>query len=185
MYNISTAPTRDPNYSIADSNARVIAASIARTVEVKGADYLARPAGSSVDGLDVSDGAAVADFLLSHRWEEVTIEAGHLGVRFGTCRYFRAEISADYVGQEGIALLSEVADEDLPNVRIVKGHHGTLELQWAGQAPRPTRVMHMIIGRYLEGDGPVNPDNAGVFTWYPGRLTGPVGLDRATVKFTR
>jgi len=164
----------------------IISNAIARTLSTKGESYFARPAGSSVDGIDVSDGNAVAAFLLAHNWEEVTEEASTLGVRFGSCRYFRAEISADYTGQEGIALLSEISDEDLPNVRIVRGHHGSLELQLSGQSPRPTRVMHLIIGSYESWpNGEVNLDTAGVVTWYPGRLTAPVGMDRATVKFIR
>ena len=158
----------------------------ARTLDTKGAAYFARPAGSSVDGLNVADGEAVVDFLLSHEWEDVTEEAAALGVRFGACRYFRAQISGDYTGQEGIALLSEISDEDLKNVRVVRGHHGNLELQLPGQSPRPTRVIHLIVGSYESfPDGEVTDASAGVVTWYPGRLTAPVGLDKATVKFTR
>lgn len=80
----------------------IISNAIVRTLDVKGASYFARPAGSSVDGLDVSDGNAVADFLLAHNWEEVTEEAGNIGARFGACRYFRANINEGYSGQEGI-----------------------------------------------------------------------------------
>lgn len=164
----------------------LLAAALDRTLAVKGAGYLSRPAGSSVDNLDVSDGNAVADFLSTHDWEEVTDEAITLGVRFGACRYFRAEIAEGYVGQEGICLLSEVADEDLPKVRIVKGHHGTLEIQLAGQAPRPTQTMHLILASYEAWpNGEVNDATVGIVTWYPGRLTAPIGLDKATVKFVR
>jgi hypothetical protein len=164
----------------------LLAAALDRTLFVKGAGYLARPAGSSVEGLDVSDGNAVADFLLSHEWEEVTDEAASMGVRFGACRYLRAEIAEGYVGQEGICLLSEVSDADLANVRIVRGHHGTLELQLAGQAPRPTQTMHLILASYEAWpNGEVNDATVGIVTWYPGRLTAPIGLDKATVKFTK
>ncbi len=164
----------------------VISNAVARTLTAKGASYFARPAGSSVDGLDVSDGNAVAAFLLAHNWEEVTEEASTLGVRYGACRYFRAEISADYTGQEGIALLGDLSDADLANVRIIKGHHGNLELQLAGQTSRPTRVMHLILcngGNFPAGE--VNEDTSAVVTWYPGRLTAPIGMERAVVKFTR
>jgi hypothetical protein len=159
---------------------------IARTLNTKGADYFARPAGSSVDGLDVSDGRAVANFLLAHGWEEVTEEASAMGVRFGACRYFRAEILAGYTGREGIALVGELSDDDLANVRIVKGHHGNFEIQLAGATPRPTQVMHLIIGSYESWpNGEVTSDTAGVVTWYPGRLTKQTDLTDATVKFTR
>jgi hypothetical protein len=116
----------------------------------------------------------------------VTEEAETLGVRFGACRYFRAQIAEGYVGQEGITTLGELTDAELANVRIVRGHHGQLEIQLAGQSPRPTKVMHMIVGSCESWpNGEVTDDTAGVVTWYPGRLTAPVGLDRATVKFTR
>ena len=128
----------------------ILTAAISRTLAQKGAGYLTLPVGS-VDGLDVSDGNAVADFLLSHEWEEVTDEAAVMGVRIGACRYFRAEISYGYVGQEGVCLLSEVSDADLPNVRIVK-----------------TQTMHLIIGSYESFPaGEVNEDTAGIVTWYP------------------
>jgi hypothetical protein len=168
------------------SASSLVSLAIARTLEVKGAAYFTRPAGSSVDGLNVADGEAVADFLLSHEWEDVTEEATEYGTRYGKCRYFRATIGAEYTGQEGIALLSEISDEDLKNVRIVRGHHGNLELQLPGQAPHPTRVMHIIVGSYESfPDGEVTDASAGVITWYPGRMTAPVGIELATVKFTR
>ncbi len=164
----------------------IVSNAIARTLSTKGADYLARPAGSSVDGLDVSDGAAVASFLLSHVWEDVTDEASAMGLRFGSCRYFRAEIAEGYVGREAIALLSEISDEDLANVRVLRGHHGSLELQLAGQAPRVTGIMYLILGSYQAfPNGEVTSDTAGVVTWYPGRLKKPTDLTDATVKFTR
>ena len=168
------------------SASSLVQLAIARTLEVKGAGYFARPAGSSVDGLNVADGVAVAAFLSSHAWEDVTEEAITLGTRFGKCLYFRAEIAEGFVGQEGIAILSELSDSDLGAVRIVKGHHGNLEIQLAGQAPRPTKVMHLIVGS-IESfpNGEVTDSSAGVVTWYPGRLTAPVNLEGATVKFTR
>ena len=164
---------------------------VGRTMLEKGADYLARPTGSSVDGLDVASGAAVGGFLSGQDWQEVTEEAEALGVRLGSCRYFRATIGdghleKGYMGQEGICLLSEVSDADLANVRIVRGHHGNLEIQLAGQSPRPTTTIHIILGNFESWpNGEVTEETARVVTWYPGRLTAPVGLDRATVKFTR
>ena len=168
------------------SASSLIQLAIARTLEVKGAGYFARPAGSSVDGLNVADGEGVAAFLSSHAWEDVTEEAITLGTRFGKCLYFRAEIAEGFVGQEGVSLLGCIGPDDLPNVRVVRGHHGNLELQLAGQAPRPTKVMHLIVGS-LESfpSGEVTDASAGVVTWYPGRLTAPVNLEGATVKFTR
>lgn len=163
-----------------------IAGAMNRTREFKGDGYLARPAGSSIDRIDVTNGTIVANFLLSHEWTEVTDEAEAMGVRFGACRYFRATIAEGYTGREGIALVNELSDEDLANVRIVRGHHGNFEFQLAGATPRPTWVMHLIIGSYESfPNGEVNDDTAGIITWYPGRLTKQTDLTDATVKFTR
>jgi hypothetical protein len=168
------------------SASSLVQLAIARTLDTKGAGHFARPVGSSVDGLDVADGAAVAGFLASHGWEEVTEEAAEYGTRFGKCLYFRAEIAEGFVGQEGIAILSELSTDDLGAVRIVKGHHGNLEIQLAGHAPRPTKVMHLIIGSCESfPNGEVTDSTAGVVTWYPGRMTAPVNLEGATVKFIR
>ena len=168
------------------SASSLVQLAIARTLDTKGADHFARPAGSSVDGLNVADGVAVAGFLASHEWEDVTEETITLGARFGACRYFRAEIAEGFVGQEGVSLLGCIGPDDLANVRVVRGHHGNLELQLPGQAPRPTKVMHLIVGSYESfPSGEVTDASAGVVTWYPGRLTAPVNLEGATVKFIR
>jgi hypothetical protein len=166
------------------STFNLVSFAIAKTLDTKGEGYFTRPAGSSVLGLDVSDGQAVMAFLSAHSWTEVTGEAVLTGAAFGSCRYFRAEIAEGYFGQEGIATLGELSDADLAAVRIVRGHHGDLELQLPGQAPRLTRIIHMILGSYESfPEGPVTTETAGVVTWYPGRLTAPVGIDKATVKF--
>jgi len=162
----------------------LLTAAVNRTLGTKGASYLARPVGSTVDGLDVSDGNAVAAFLLSHEWEEVTERAGPS--RHGACRYFRANIKIGFVGREAVCLLGDLNDEALANVRVARGHHGNLEFQLAGVGPQPTSVMHIIVGSYEDfPGGEVNEDTAGIISWYPGRLTPPVHLDKATVKFVR
>ena len=49
-------------------------------------------------------------------------------------------------GLEGIAFLSELSDEELKGVRVVKGHHGNLEFQLKGMEPRRTQEVHIIVG---------------------------------------
>lgn len=164
----------------------ILAAAFEYTLGDEGPSYFARPAGSSVEGLHVGDGEAVVAFLKQHNWTEVTDEAETLGVRFGGCRYYRATISAPYVGQEGIALASELTDDELAGARVVRGHHGKLELQLQGLKPRPTTVMHIIVGSasaFPHGD--VTAKDAQVVTWYPGRLTASVDIGGATVKRAR
>ena len=137
-----------------------------------------------------ADGDAVAAFLRRRSyyypgelgWEDVTAEVKAAGSAFGRCRYYRAHLFGEVKGLERIALLSELAEEDLANVRVVKGHHGGLELQLPGGASRETDVIHVILG---------NPEDAAlepgpfslVYTWYPGRVTPAVKLGSATVKF--
>lgn len=149
----------------------------------QGEDYFSRPAGSSVERLDTQNGLDVAKWLESLDWQDVTDEATKLGVRFGGCRYFRAPVPEGYTGLEGVALLEELTDAELAQVKVVKGHHGQLELQLEGLAPRPTPVVHIIVGSIADfPNGKVTDETAGVVTWYPGRLTPPVDLGKATVK---
>jgi hypothetical protein len=151
--------------------------------EKQGEGYLARPAGSTVMGLDVSNGLDVAKWLEQLDWQDVTDEATEIGVRFGACRYFRAPIPAVYTGFEAIRLVEELDDADHPNVKLVKGHHGNFELQLEGLRPIMTHVVHIIIGNVADfPNGEVSDETAGVVTWYPGRLTAPVDIGKATVK---
>ncbi|NDB93870.1 MAG: hypothetical protein EB165_04390 [Euryarchaeota archaeon] len=149
----------------------------------QGADYLARPAGSSLVGVDCSNGWLIAEFLRSLDWHCVTYTAKEYGVRFGACEYFWASLPEEVQGLEGIALLSELSDEELKGVRVVKGHHGNLELQLEGLEARPTREVHIIVGNLGNFPaGEVTLESAGVVTWYPGRLTRPAYLDQEVVK---
>jgi hypothetical protein len=167
-----------------NANTEIIRAALNVAVATFGLKHLTRPAGSKVTGLDTMDGEAVREFLISHDWEEVTDEANAKGVAAGKCRYFRAVINEEYTGLEGICLLRDLAPEDLEAVRVAIGHHGEPEFQIAGMASRPTRVMHLFIGDFTNyPDGEYNPETAGVASWYPGRLTMPVPLSGAVVKF--
>jgi hypothetical protein len=114
----------------------------------------------------------------------VTDEANAKEVAAGKCRYFRAVISEQFTGLEGICLLRDLTDDEFANVRIVRGHHGEPEMQISGVAPRPTQIMHLFIGdfgNYPEGEYDIA--TAGLASWYPGRLTMPVPLNGAVVKF--
>ncbi len=161
-----------------------LAIALCNTLAAKGSGHFARPAGSSLTGIDTNNGEAVYAFLLGlvGAFEEVTDAAKASGAAWGGCRYFRAKLPEAVVGMEGIALLSELDDADLARVRIVKGHHGGLELQLPGAAKRETNIAHMIVGDPTDGRWPPGHD-AVVFTWYPGRLTPPVVIGGATVKF--
>ena len=167
-----------------------VAAAIGRSIEAKGLGHFARPAGSTLTGIDASDGGAVTSFLRRRSyyfpgelgWEDVTEEVKAAGAAFGRCRYYRAHLFGEVKGLERIALLSELAEEDLANVRVVKGHHGGFELQLPGGASRETDVVHIILGN--PEDPALEPgDWSVVYTWYPGRVTPAVPLAKATVKF--
>lgn len=149
----------------------------------QGEEYFARPAGSGIEGFDTSNGVDVAKWLEGLDWQDVTDEAVELGCRFGGCRYFRASIPAEYTGFDKVALLGELSDDELSNVRVVRGHHGNLELQLPGMEPRGTDIVHIIIGNVADfPNGEVSEDTAGVVTWYPGRLTPLADIGNATVK---
>ena len=164
-----------------------LARSLANTAATKGEAHFARPAGSSLVGVNTMDGEAVYAFLLEAAltggFEEVTEEARATGCAFGRCRYFRATLPEGVIGLERIALLSELDEADLARVRVVKGHHGGLELQLPGGVARETRVVHVLVGDPASATNEVADDTAIVYTWYPGRLTPPVVIAGATVKF--
>lgn len=132
---------------------------------------LRRPAGSTLDGVDVQDGEAVQTFLAGLAWEDVTKEIREMGAAFGACTYFRAGLTDGVSGWEGVALLSELSDEVIALVRVQRGHHGNLELVLPGLQPRPTNLVHLI-----------RAEDGTVITWFPGRITEVVALEGATVK---
>lgn len=164
---------------------RIVHAAIQRTLSnpEQGEQYLARPAGSSLVGVDCSNGKEIAEFLKTLDWHCVTHTAKEYGVRFGACEYFWASLPEEVQGLEGIAFLSELSDKELQSVRVVKGHHGNLEFQLKGMEPRRTQEVHIIVGNLGNFPaGEVTPASAGVVTWYPGRLTRPTSLDQEVVK---
>ena len=157
---------------------------VRNTVGLKGEEHFARPAGSTLAGVNSSDGREVIEkILLALPWEEVTEEVARMGASFGKCRYFRAELPEGVIGQERIALLSELTPDDLARVRVVKGHHGKLEFQLPESATRAAKVVHMIVGDAISPTNEVALSSAIIYTWYPGRITPPVALESATVKF--
>lgn len=186
------------------NNAQIILAGIKNALgnPEQGPSYFERPAGSTLvgEGLDTSIGVDVASFLKrlaeGGDFSEVTDEVREMGSAFGQCRYFRAQIPEGLTGQEGVAQVKDLTDEELARVALVDGQHQK-ELQLSGQEPRPTNVLHIIVGN---GGNPMeapNDETATVFTWYPGRITPKVDLPEslegvslrdypnATVKFTQ
>lgn len=162
----------------------IIMTALQNTLELQGDTHFTRPAGSSLVGVDCTNGLDVAKWLETLDWAEVTDIAEELGVRFGMCRYFRATIPPDVTGFEGVALLEELDDEELTRVRVARGHHGNLELQLPNLKLRTTEMVHIILGNDREfPHGDVTLDTAVVVTWYPGRLTRQVSLGGATVKW--
>ena len=130
-------------------------------------------------GFSCADGAQVVELLRSLDWTEV--DAG--SARFGTCKYFRAYLPAEYVGWEGVRLLSELSPE-LAEVRVAVGRHGNLELRLPGMKPVSTQEIHLILGADTPEfpNGAVSEETVTVVTWYSGRLLAPVDLRAAIVK---
>jgi hypothetical protein len=112
---------------------------------------------------------------------EVTEEAHSNGISFGKCRYFRAPITGAG-GKEACALLNELTEEELKSVRVKIGHHKELELVAENIPVRDTNVLHIIVGNGKDPGLEVSPENATVYTWYPGRLATRAGLSRTVVK---
>lgn len=160
----------------------ILAAAIERTAATYGAESILRTEGSTVTGVNTVE--KTVDFLLSLTgWREVTDRAYYLGTALGACRYFVASMPSGMEAFESIALVDELTDAELANVRVVKGRHG-YELQMQGGTSRPTREIHIILGNLREfPEGSPSEENVGLVTWYPGRLTSRVNIAKGTVKF--
>lgn len=146
----------------------------------QGAKYFARPAGSYIKWLKEDfasdaeqEGSAASKLLLEFDWTEVTEYAFEIGAGFGQCRYFKAQLPEDLGAFEAAATLDELTDDELKEVRIVRGPH-QIDVVLPGMTLRETGVVHIVIGP--SGDDTV------VYCWYPGRLTPKWNPADVTVK---
>ena len=170
------------------SDSKLVRIALAHTAETspKGVGYFARPAGSSLVGVDSTNGDEVVNFLSSLDWEDVTEYASEIGAAAGDCRYLRATLPKGVSGLEGVRLLSDLTDEQLTSVRLRRGHHGNVEHYIEGLEPQPTNVAHIILysreAKAWPPEGEVTEATAAVATWYPGRLTPFVNTPDITIK---
>ena len=165
------------------SDNKLVLAAISNT----SADYFKRPQGSFVPWLkgQEDEGTRAAGLLKELARDqvlvEVTDEVASAGASFGKCRYYQYTASTA-VYMEAASLVKDLSDEELAQVRLVRGHHG-FELQ-APLACKPTNLLTICIGHPEDpGDEPT-AETAVVFCWYPGKVTPAVGLGLATVKLS-
>ena len=161
---------------------KLIINAIAHTLATKGEDYFARPAGSGIENLEGS----IPSFLSSLDWEENTEEVAMNGGAAGSCRYFQAELPRGTEAFENVALLGELPDELLSQVRLRRGHHGNAEHYLPGMEPRPTNKVQIIVCASSTTSWPptaeATKEDCQVVTWYPGRVTPFVQTRDITVK---
>lgn len=115
------------------------------------------------NGQEMEEMHHVAALFDAVDWAEVQTDNPAPG-----CRYFQGTVPRSYTALHSVLLLGELSDENLPAVKVRKGPHG-LEL-FLGGTPQQTFTLTAII----DGDG--------LRTWYPGPITPPVDLAKATVK---
>lgn len=130
---------------------------------------LLRPTGSYVEGLESID--ALRGMLARVFAEDVTAEVPQGTLRPG-CLYARGTLPEGYLAWEAAMMAQEMSDEELSDVRLVRGAHG-LELQSRSITARGTQTVSFVI------------DEQGLVTWYPGRPGSPVDLGQAMVKLHR
>ena len=164
----------------------LIRSALSHTLDQKGADYFARPAGSTLVGVDSMNGDSIVALLGTLEWTDVTDEASACGARMGECSYFRARLPAGVSGLEGIMLLGELTDDQIGEVRLRRGHHGNIEHFIPGLEAVETDVVHVIVcNRNTPAwppTGEVTVETAMAVTWYPGRLTPGINTPGITVK---
>lgn len=171
------------------SNNTLILSAIENMVRSKGFDHFRRPSGSFLTNVDMNNGEKIVgfltDLLLRCEAEDVTDKVEALGA----CRYYRVE--SDLIsGMESVSLLEDLSDDELAQVRIQKAHHQgsdgrrRVEIVLPNLAPRPTNIIHFLVADTSVWPPQVHPntDTARLVTWFPGRMTPPVDVSRATVK---
>lgn len=88
-------------------------------------------------------------------------------------KYYQAVLKEHsvYAAFQEVALLGDLPEEKLESVRVRKGPHG-LELVCPGAAGLKTKtnIVNVIV------------DDNGLVTWFPGEITPPVDVAKATVK---
>ncbi len=160
----------------------IIINAIDATLASKGEDYFARPAGSGIENLEGS----IPSFLSSLQWEENTEEVKAKGGAARNCRYFQATIPEAVVAFENVALLKELPEELLSQVRVRRGHHGNVEHYLPGMEPRRTTTVQIIVCAATTTSWPPTEEateaDCQVVTWYPGRVTPFVETGDITIK---
>ena len=166
----------------------MVRSSLTRTIlnpsgsSFQGPRALTRPQGSSIPSIDTGRGTEVAEFLSTLEWEDVASEAEAGKVRLGAARYYRATLPNNNPGLEGIALVSELTDDQLSRVEVDEGHHGNIELTLEMDA-KSTSTVHIIVADICSGWPPTREpttNTAYTVTWYPGRLTASVVIPKET-----
>jgi hypothetical protein len=163
---------------------QLVRAAIVSTVAMKGFDHFRRPAGSFLEGVPAkTDGEAVVGFLLKLLRTVEVEDVTHQVEALGACRYYK--IQSDLInGYESVCLLGDLTPEELGRCRFQIGHHGNIEIVMPDLPPRPTDIIHILVAdtSVWPPVSPPNEDTARMVTWFPGRITPPVDIGRATVK---
>jgi hypothetical protein len=177
----------------------LILAALSNTVARFGVDYFARPTGSYVAhdlllGTKRLQPAEAIELLQQLAADgamvEVTDDAREAKPcpTLGSVRYFRAELPAAFVGFEAVTLISDLDDDQLAQVRVVRTHKehtpgvgGGVELVLPEVPPREVSYLHIAVGNDNPYEDPTE-DGALVYFFAPGRLTGSVDVFNATVK---
>jgi hypothetical protein len=162
----------------------LVRSAILNTVREKGYDHFRRPAGSQLENVPAkTDGEATVGFLLellrNVEAEDVTQSVEALGA----CRYYKIQ-DGIIQGMESVSLLQDLTPEELSMCRLQIAHHGNIEVVLGDLPPRPTNIIHILVADTSVWP-PVNLPNeetARIVTWFPGRVTPPVDIARATVK---
>lgn len=170
------------------SNNTLILSAIENTLNEKGYDHFRRPAGSYLTDVDMSNGEEIVGFLVDIlrqvEAEDVTSQVEALGA----CRYYR--VTSDMIsGMESVSLLEDLTDDELAQVRIQKAHHQgsdgrRVEIILPNLQPRYTDIIHLLVADLSSWPPSKSPtiETARLITWFPGRMTPPVDISRATVK---
>ena len=152
--------------------------------EKMGSSYFARPNGSAplINGEINRTHQAALDLLGSVNFVEVTDELHEsLKAPVPGVKYFRFDMPEGITAVQGVEILSEMTDEELSTVRVVRAHHqdGTNRVELVSNtiSEKTVDYGHLIIGPTKE-----DPNEIVVWTWFPGDVTAYIDISRSVCK---
>lgn len=155
-----------------------LSAPVANIIDIKTAEYFARPAGSWAEKCgSILNGEDAAAMVANADFTEVTDSVRESGAGFGLVRYFKADLPSDVDGFEAAVTIEEFLAMGFTesDYEKVQGHHCE-ELQASTLAPQPVRTFCVAVGPNGNPMDEFALEEGLVYFWAPGRVLPPTNV---------